>query len=431
MTVKTTELNRLTAHEVVRGIKAGDFTAEAVTRACLDRIAARDGAVKAWAFVDPELALRQARALDAGPIRGSLHGVPIGVKDVIDTADMPTQMGSPIYQGHQPKADASCVALVRAAGAVILGKTVTCEFAGAEPSATRNPLNLDHTPGGSSSGSAAAVADGMAAVAFGTQTGGSVLRPASFCGLVGYKPSYGVVNRAGLKFAAESLDTIGTLARTIEDADLVASVLSGRPQLPPVVNGQAPRIGVCRTHLWDTAEPATVAAIDDAAKQLAAAGAEVFDVDLPVGFEVLSEAREVFNDFERARAMAWEWQHHRDRMSDRLVRYIENGHAISWRRYANMKRLANGCRERLDELFTGLEILLTPCVPGEAPKGLATTGDARMQGLWTILHVPTISLPTHTGPNGLPVGIQLVGPPGEGGPLLSYARWVWQRIGKA
>src|SRR5882672_5769740 len=221
-------LNELSANEVARGVVKGAFTAEAVIRACLDRIAAREATVKAWAFIDPEVALRQARERDRAKIKGPLHGVAIGVKDIFDTYDMPTDMGSPIYRGNRTNADASCVAMVRAAGAVILGKTVTCEFAGLTPNKTRNPWNAAHSPGGSSSGSAAAVADTMVHVAFGTQTGGSVLRPASFCGVVGYKPTYNLICRGGIQFAAESRDTIGVMAREIDDVDLVASVLTGR-----------------------------------------------------------------------------------------------------------------------------------------------------------------------------------------------------------
>jgi len=418
-------LNALSATEVVQKIATGATTAEAVVRDCLARIAERDGAVKAWAFVDPALALRQARELDRGPARGPLHGVPVGIKDVIDTVDMPTQMGSPIYDGYRPRCDASCVAILRAAGAVILGKTITCEFAGVEPNVTRNPHNPAHTPGGSSSGSAAAVADFMVPVAFGTQTGGSILRPASFCGIVGYKPSFGTINRAGLKFAAESIDTIGPLTRTVADAALVTAVLVGATLPTLAWSGAAPRVGVCRTHLWSTAEPATVAAIEDAAKRLGAVG----EAKLPSGFEALSEAREVFNEFERARAMAHEWHAHRDRISARLAKSIQNGMAMKWERYLASRHVVAGWRARLDALFDGFDVLLAPCVPGEAPEGLGHTGDPRMQGIWTLLHAPTITLPTHRGPKGLPVGIQLVGRIGDDEKLLAAASWVRDRLG--
>src|SRR5947207_5481665 len=263
-------LNELSITEIARGIAAGRFTAEAVVRDCLARIEAREPIVQAWATIDPELALAQARALDRGPNGGALHGVPIGVKDVIDTADLPTEMGSPIYKGHRPACDAACVAFSRAAGAVILGKTVTAEFAGMSPGPTTNPHNPAHTPGGSSSGSAAAVADNMVPAAFGTQTGGSVLRPAAYCGVVGYKPTFNLINRSGIKFAAESLDTIGVIARTIGDVELVTAAVIGKEPARRTME-TAPRIGLCRTPLWDTAQPETKHAVEDAAKRLSGA----------------------------------------------------------------------------------------------------------------------------------------------------------------
>src|SRR6185503_16672709 len=259
-------LNELSAREVVRGIKQGTFSAESVTRACLDRIAEREPGLKAWAFIDPDLALRQARERDRAKVKSGLHGLPIGVKDIFDTFDMPTDMGSPIYRNNRTATDASCVAQVRAAGAVILGKTITCEFAGLTPNITRNPHDPERTPGGSSSGSAASVADNMVHVAFGTQTGGSILRPASFCGVVGYKPTYNIIGRGGMKFAAESRDTIGLFARTVEDIDLVASVLTGRE--PVTFHGKPPSVALCRTPLWDKAGADGKHAVEDAAKRL-------------------------------------------------------------------------------------------------------------------------------------------------------------------
>src|SRR4029453_15063136 len=271
-----TSLNELSCTEIAQGIAAGKFTAEAVTRDCLERIKAREDTVKAWATIDPEHALAQAGRVDRGqprgaparaPHRGALHGVPIGVKDVIDTVDLPTEMGSPIYKGHRAACDAACVAVARAAGAVILGKTVTAEFPGMFPGPTPNPQNPAHTPGGASSGSAAAVADLMAPAAFGTQTGGSVLRPAAFCGVVGYKPTFNLINRSGIKFAAESLDTIGVISRTIDDAELVTGAVIGKEPARRTMNS-APRLGLCRTPLWDTAQPETKHAVEDAAKRL-------------------------------------------------------------------------------------------------------------------------------------------------------------------
>src|SRR3954447_19963313 len=255
-------LNELYCTEIAEGIAAGKFTAEAVARDCLEHIKVREDTVKAWATIDPDHALAQARALDRGPRRGALHGVPIGVKDVIDTFDLPTEMGSAIYKGNRAACDAACVAVSRAAGALILGKTVTAEFAGMFPGPTTNPHNPAHTPGGSSSGSAAAVGDFMVPAAFGTQTGGSVLRPAAYCGVVGYKPTFNLINRSGIKFAAESLDTIGVIARSIDDVELVTAVLVGKPPAARTF-ASAPRIGLCRTPLWDTAQPETKKAVED------------------------------------------------------------------------------------------------------------------------------------------------------------------------
>jgi amidase len=419
-------LNNLSACQIAQGVGLGAFTAEAVVRDCLERIEERDKHVKAWAFIDPELALKQARAIDAAPGKGPLAGVPLGIKDIIDTFDMPTDLGSPIYRNNRTAADASCVALARRAGAVILGKTVTCEFAGLTPNVTRNPLNLDHTPGGSSSGSAAAVADHMVHVAYGTQTGGSVLRPASFCGAVGYKPTYNLIPRGGIKFAAESRDTIGLIARGVDDADLVASVLIARPRAP--IRDAPPKIGFCRTHLWGHALPESKHAVEDTARRLEAAGASLADVSLPEGFSALAEARTIVNPVERARSLAHEWNTNRALLSDGLARQIEEGLSIPHGRYiASLKRIKE-CRDLIPEVFGDADVLLAPCVTGEAPKGLESTGDTRFQEFWTALHTPTITLPTHKGPNGLPIGIQLVARLYEDETLLSCARWVSERL---
>jgi Asp-tRNA(Asn)/Glu-tRNA(Gln) amidotransferase A subunit family amidase len=422
-------LNELSATEITRRIAAGEITAEGVARACLERIAAREPAIHAFANVDPALALRQARELDRGPSRGPLHGVAIGIKDVIDTIGLPTEMGSPIYRGYRPACDAACVALLRAAGAVILGKTVTAEFAGMAPGPTVNPHNFAHTPGGSSSGSGAAVADLMIPAALGTQTGGSVLRPAAYCGVIGYKPTFGAFNRAGLKFAAESLDTIGLMARSIDDLELITSVLLGRKAGAAAAIGAAPKIGLCRTSLWDTAQPETQHAVEDAAARLAAGGAELRDVALPQDFSGLrTAARETINNYERSKSMAAEWASHRDQISAKLQLCIELGMDMPYADYLAAIALGESCRARLADVFEGLDVLLAPCVKGEAPAGLDSTGDPTFQAIWTILYVPTMSLPTHKGPNGLPVGIQLIGRRHDDQRLFACARWVWDRL---
>jgi Asp-tRNA(Asn)/Glu-tRNA(Gln) amidotransferase A subunit family amidase len=419
-------LNQLSACAIADGVAHGTFTAEDVVRACLDRIEARDKQVKAWAWLNPELALSQARALDRKGEKGPLAGVPIGIKDIIETFDMPTDMGSPIYRGNRTFADAPSVALARRAGAIILGKTVTCEFAGLTPNVTRNPHDLDRTPGGSSSGSAAAVADYMAAAGYGTQTGGSVLRPASFCGAVGYKPSYNLISRGGMKFAAESRDTIGVIVRTVEDADLLSSVLTGRPRMG--ARTTAPTIALCRTHHWDAALPESRHAFEDAAQRLEHAGAALREVRLPDSFSALAEARTVINPYERARSLAHEWNTSRESISPGLTAQIELGLSISFERYVQSLQRIKLCRDEIPSLFGDSDLVLAPCVTGEAPIGLHSTGDTRFQEFWTALHVPALTLPTHKGPNGLPIGIQFVGRIYDDGNLLASAQWAWQRL---
>jgi len=428
MALATKGLNTFSAAEAARLIASGEITSESLVRACLERISEREPNLHAWATLDLQHALAQARYCDRGPARGPLHGVPIGIKDIIDTADLPTEMGSPIYKGHRPAADAACVAGLRAAGAVILGKTITCEFAGMTPDMTANPHNLAHTPGGSSSGSAASVADFQVPAALGTQTGGSVIRPASFCGIVGYKPSYGLINRRGVFPAAESLDTVGFMARTVEDVDLIAAHLVGRDRVRrEEVKG--PRVGICRTPLWDSVDRATAEAIEDAAKRLAAAGLQVEEIVLPRRFSGLAEARDKINDYERARALGYEWASKRDQISSRLSASLARGCAMQASDFMGALALAESCRARLSALTRDVDVLLAPAVPGEAPRGLDFTGDPRLQGIWTLLHVPTITLPTHGGPGGLPIGIQLVGKYCEDEALLAAAYWAFDRLG--
>ncbi|HTV37319.1 MAG TPA: amidase [Xanthobacteraceae bacterium] len=423
-------LNELSASEIATKIAAGETTCEAVARDCIARIAVRDTTVKAWVNFDEKLVLDQARALDRASSRGPLHGIPIGLKDTIDTHDRLTEMGSPIYRGNRPKADAACVALLRRAGALILGKTATCEFAGSAPPETTNPHNAAHTPGGSSSGSAAAVADHMVPAALGTQTGGSILRPSSFCGVFGYKPTYNTINKMGTWPAADSIDTIGWLARSIDDIEMLTAVLRMQEPQPPRQLGSAPRIGVWRTDLWDTAQLETKTALEDAAKRLGKAGAAVRDIELPDAFRGLHVvARSTVGFYERAACMASAWDRQREQLSPQIRRYIENGHKISRDDYvAGMRRL-DACRVLLADVFDKYDVLLVPCVPGEAPKGLGATGDASMQAIWTALHTPTMTLPTHRGPNDLPVGIQLVGQRYDDDRLFACARWIWDKIG--
>jgi amidase len=425
--------NELTAAEAARRIARGELTSEALVAACLERIAAREGEVHAWAHLDANRALEQARARDREPPRSRLHGVPFGIKDVIDTADMPTEYNSPIYRGHRPAWDAACVALLRQAGCVILGKTVTTEFANNHPSQTRNPHNLAHTPGGSSSGSAASVADHMTPLALGTQTGGSTIRPAAYCGVVGYKPSFNTINRAGLKFVAESLDTIGILARSAEDAALGLHVLSGRAvpdlsQRSTERGTEAPRVGVCRTSRWNDADAATHAAIERAASRLAAVGARVVDFELPAGSAQLFDDQEKIMTYESARALAWEYLNHPGEISTSLRPRLEAGRQLPREAYDAARMLARECRRALADAMRDYDFLLTPSAPGEAPHGFTTTGSSLFNRVWTLFGVPCVTLPCENGPRGLPLGVQLVGSFDADVELLAWAHWSEQRI---
>lgn len=425
-----TRLHALAATEIATLTNARSVRCEDVALAFLARIEVREPIVKAWSFLDTELILRQARALDENAQKAPLLGVPVGVKDVIETYDMPTAMGSPIYRGNYAKSDASCVAVLRAAGALILGKTVTCEFAGVTAGETTNPHDRTRTPGGSSSGSAAAVADFMVPLAVGTQTGGSVQRPSSYCGIVGYKPTFGLINPQGVKPAAESLDTVGLMARTVEDVELTARVLTNSAPVVWLAKGTPIRIGLSRTYAWETAENATHRAVEDAAQKLSNAGYPVREVKLPPKYRDLQLTREVINDFERARGMAHEWQMHGEQISDGLAKSIRNGLAMPRERYIDALERVAGCCQLLGEVFADVDVLLTPSAQGEAPIGLSHTGDHRFQSIWTQLRTPTINLPTHAGPHGMPIGVQLVAPQYADSRLLAMAQGIFRALGR-
>ncbi|HJU17476.1 MAG TPA: amidase [Stellaceae bacterium] len=423
-----TGAERLSATEMVARLAAGALTAEALVRASIDRAEA-GAALKAWTWLDPDQALAEARAVDRAGRPGLLKGVPVGVKDIIDTADMPTGHGSPLYQGNRPFADAACVALIRAASGVVLGKTVTTEFANRHPGATRNPHNRAHTPGGSSSGSAAAVADFHVPLALGTQTGGSVIRPAAFCGIIGYKPSFGDFSRVGVKMQSHTLDTLGILARTLEDVALLRAVLLGERPEPVDRNAVAPRIGLCRTPAWDEADPATQALLERTAGRLSAAGAAVREVALPPPFDGILETHSRIFYFEAARNYAYEYERHRDQVSEALrATVLEPGRALPLAAYIEAVETTEAYRRHLDDLFDEVDLLLAPSAAGEAPHGLGSTGNARFNGLWTLAGTPCLTLPAGTGPQGLPLGVQLVGARGRDRAVFDAAAWVAARL---
>ena len=422
-------LNRLSFAEAAAAIERGDITSEKLVRDCLDRIEARDGDVQAWAFIDPELAMAQARACDlAEERRGPLHGVPFGVKDIIATHDMPTEMGSPIYEGNMLGYDAACVALLRAAGAVILGKTVTVEFAGMAPPRTANPHNLDCTPGGSSSGSGAAVGDFMVPAAFGTQTAGSIHRPAAHCGVIGFKPTFDTYCLHGVWPAAQSLDTLGFLTRSMEDVELIHASLIGRPVNLERLPVAAPRIAICKTHLWDIVKPETEEAIAIAREVLAAKGAIVTELVLPDSFDELVAARDVISSYERARATAHEWFNHRDLLSPQLQKGVAKGFGWTYDDYKHAMKVGADRRRDLDALFENFDAIIAPCTAGEAPPDRNSTGDHTHIGMWNLLHVPSYALPTHKGPNNMPVAIQIMGRHGEDDALFDVAKWVLEQL---
>ncbi len=414
------DLYRLSASEAARRIAAGTLTARALVESCLERIERREGEVGAWAYLNPDQALAEARARDQSTARGPLHGVPLGVKDIMDTADMPTGYGSRAYHGHRPGGDAACVALARAAGAIILGKTVTTEFAALSPGKTRNPHHRERTPGGSSSGSAAGVADFMMPLAFGTQTAGSIVRPASFCGVVGMKPSFGLVATAGTKPLAPGLDTIGGFARSVADIALLLAALTDRPELRPAAPAPRPRIGVYRPPPWDQAQPATIAALEAAREALARAGAAVSDRAAFPAFDGLTAAQHAIMNHEAARNLAWERLNRATEIMPRTAAMLEDGMAVTAAAYDAARRGAVAARAQLGAFFGEFDALLVPAAPGEAPP-IATTGDAVFNRPWTLLHVPCITLPGHRGADGLPVGVQLVGRSGEDAQLLAIA----------
>ena len=413
---------RLTASETVTRLAAGTLTAEALVQACLEQ--ARAGAeIKAWAWLDPEQALAQARAVDRAGRKGRLGGVPVGVKDIIDTVDMPTEHGSPIYRGNRPFADAACVALIRTAGGVILGKTVTTEFANRHPGPTVHPHNAEHTPGGSSSGSAAAVADFQVPLALGTQTGGSVIRPAAFCGVIGYKPSFGEFSRVGIKMQCHNLDTLGVICRSLEDVALLRGVLLVQEPHRVDRNSATPRIGFCRTPAWEHADGDTHALLERTAAVLSAGGAAVEEVTLKPA-DILDHHRRIF-EFEAARNYAYEYDVHGEQVSQALREgLLAPGRALPLAAYIEAIEMAEAFRRNLDDVFTRVDVLLAPSAVGEAPEGLSSTGDPRFNAIWTLAWTPCLTLPAGNGRKGLPLGIQLVGARFRDEALLDAAAWV-------
>jgi Asp-tRNA(Asn)/Glu-tRNA(Gln) amidotransferase A subunit family amidase len=415
----------LSALDLVRRIEAGELTPSGAVELCAQAIAAREQDAGAFVVLDLDGALRRARepAVAATP----LGGLPVAFKDIFDTADFPTAYGSPIYAGHRPRADATAVALTLRAGGIVLGKTVTTEFASLVPSATRNPRHAGHTPGGSSSGSAAAVAAGMVPIAFGTQTAGSIIRPASFCGVTGFKPSYRLIPLAGVKDVAWHLDTAGLFGAGVADVAFVAAAILDRDLRVDRVEPGAPRIALTRTHLWEKASPAMRGAVETAARIAQASGAKVAELTLPPFLEDAYAAQFIVQDYETFRTHAFEYDRHRDLIGPQLRQQLDRAAAISADQYDAARRTASRGRKLLADAMAEYDVILTPSAPGAAPATLSSTGDPMFNRLWTLMGAPCINLPGfHDG--ALPLGIQIVGRFGRDKAALEAALFVEQAI---
>ena len=441
-----TNLHSLSASDAAQLIREGVISSQQLVEACLARIREVDADVQAWTFVDPDHALAQARAADehrlSGQPTGALHGVPVGIKDIFDTADMPTENGSVLYTGRTPARDATVVSMLRAAGAVILGKTVTTEFAYFSPGKTRNPHNPEHTPGGSSSGSAAAVAAEMAPLAVGSQTNGSTIRPAAFCGVVGFKPTHGLISRHGVLALSRTLDHVGLFARTIDDIALLAEQLVGfdegdpdtrpRARIPfiDVVAAQEPPLppmfAFIKTPMWERTDDDTKEGFAEIVEQL---GSQVEEVEL---FPSATEAwqwHQTIMSAEMAFNLEREYEKGRDRLSEQLRAQIERGREVRAVDYQRAISRIMPIHESLLELFEQrYDAILTPAAPGPAPKGLDSTGDPSFCTLWTLCGMPAISLPLLQSTDGLPIGVQLVGPRHGDARLLRTARWLAAKV---
>ncbi len=435
------ELSATAAGEKIR---AGEISSEELVQAYLERIDQVDGEIEAWAHLKPEYALDQARALDKhrqeGGAVGPLHGIPVGVKDICDTESLPTENGTILDSGRQPMQDCRVVSLLKEAGAVIMGKTVTTELAVFGPGKTKNPHNPTHTPGGSSSGSAAAVAAYMVPLAIGTQTNGSVIRPASFCGVFGFKPSHGLIPRTGVLKQSPSLDTIGTFARSIEDIALLTELLvaadpgdahtrvRARPTLSETFSQEppmTPRVGFAKTAVWDQADEATQEAFAELVELL---GDDCIDLPLTEHFDDTIAMHKNIMCAEMAKNYTRYYERDKDKLTDILRQMIEFGETVSAVDYLAAIDGRELLNSGLNSVFDHYDFIITPASTGEAPEGLEATGNPAFNSLWTLCGTPAISLPLMDGPSGLPLGVQVVGPRGDDARLLRNANWLTQRV---
>jgi Asp-tRNA(Asn)/Glu-tRNA(Gln) amidotransferase A subunit family amidase len=413
----------LSALDLARRIEDGTMTPAKVVDLCAEAIAAQDAEIGAFAAIDVERARRaaEAQAQTHGPTL--LRGLPVGVKDIFDTVDFPTEYGSPIYAGYRPPWDCAAVSLLKRAGGVVLGKTITTEFAHMQPAKTKNPRNLAHSPGGSSSGSAAAIAAGMVPIATGTQTGGSVIRPAAFCGIAGFKPSYRLLPTAGIKAFSWSLDTVGLFAAGVADVAYAAAAISGRDLRVDRTPPAAPTLLVARTRVWNEASADMQRAIEDTARLAQAAGAQVQDIDLPDVVEEAWRLQPTIMDYEAFRALAYEYDNHRNAIGPVLGKLLDKAASITSEEYDAARRLTRRARHAANELLEG-KFILTPSAPGAAPRGFLTTGTATFNRLWTSMGTPCVNVPGLADAAGLPLGVQVVGRFGRDRATLEAAAFV-------
>jgi len=451
--MELTNLHLLSASEAARLIRDGIISSQQLIEACLAQVREKDAQVQAWAFLDPDHALAQARAADEwrlqGRPTGPLHGVPVGVKDIFDSADMPTENGSALYAGRTPSSDATVITMLRAAGAVIMGKTVTTEFAYFFPGKTRNPHNPEHTPGGSSSGSAAAVAAEMVPLALGSQTNGSTIRPAAFCGVVGFKPTYGLISRHGILPLSRTLDHVGLFARSIDDIALLAAQLVGYDERDPDTRPRAripfvevaaeepplpPMFAFVKTPYWERVDEDTKEGLAELIEQL---GEQVEEIELlpsatlrpGSGQADAWELHRTIMEAEMAANLEREWDKGRDRLSEQLRALLERGRNVRAIDYQRALSRIAPIHESFVELFEQrYDAILTPAATGAAPRGLSSTGDPVFCTLWTLCGMPAISLPLLQSANELPLGVQLVGPRDGDARLLRTARWLAARV---
>ena len=418
----------LSALDLARRVESGALKPRAAVELCAEAIAKRETDVGAFVVLDLDAARRAAEEprLAAAP----LHGLPVGFKDIFDTADFPTEYGSPIYAGFRPRADATAVALTRRAGGIVIGKTVTTEFAALAPSPTRNPHNVAHTPGGSSSGSAAAVAAGMVPIAFGSQTAGSVVRPAAFCGVAGFKPSYRMIPLVGVKTVAWHLDTAGLFGSGVADVAFVAAAVLERDLRVDRATPSPPRIGLTRTHLWPKASAAMHNALETAARIAEAAGAKVTELALPPIMEEAFAAQFTIQDYENFRSLAFEYDRHRDLISKALLQQLDSAAAISSDEYDAARRVASRARQVLADTMSDYDVILTPSAPGAAPRGLGSTGDPMFNRLWTLMGGPCVNVPGLSD-GTLPLGVQIVGRFGRDRSALEAALFLERAIAAA